>query len=158
MKTMIPTEAQAQRVWYVVDADGKILGRLATRVATLLRGKHKPLFTPHMDTGDFVIVVNAKAIRLTGRKPKQKKMYRHSGYPGGLRETSYETLLKTHPERVITEAVRGSSEDPAGTPTAQEAQSLRRPDARAPGAEARAAQLVGARGRRGGRTWLKSLR
>ncbi len=107
MKTMIPTEAQAQRVWYVVDADGKILGRLATRVATLLRGKHKPLFTPHMDTGDFVIVVNAKAIRLTGRKPKQKKMYRHSGYPGGLRETSYETLLKTHPERVITEAVRG---------------------------------------------------
>jgi large subunit ribosomal protein L13 len=107
MKTMIPTEAQAQRVWYVVDADGKILGRLATRVATLLRGKHKPLFTPHMDTGDFVIVVNAKAIRLTGRKLKQKMMYRHSGYPGGLRETSYETLLKTHPERLITEAVRG---------------------------------------------------
>jgi len=107
MKTMIPTEAQAQRAWHLVDADGKVLGRLATRVATLLRGKHKALFTPHMDTGDFVIVVNAKAIRLTGRKVKQKKLYRHSGYPGGLRETSYETLLKTHPERLITEAVKG---------------------------------------------------
>jgi large subunit ribosomal protein L13 len=107
MKTMIPTEAQAQRAWYVVDADGKVLGRLATRIATILRGKHKALFTPHMDTGDFVIVVNAKAVRLTGRKREQKKAYRHSGYPGGLRETSYATLLARHPERVITEAVKG---------------------------------------------------
>jgi large subunit ribosomal protein L13 len=107
MKTMIPTAEQAQRVWYVVDADGKVLGRLATRIATVLRGKHKALFTPHMDTGDFVIVVNAKAVRLTGRKRQQKKLYRHSGYPGGLRETSYDTLLKNHPERVITEAVKG---------------------------------------------------
>jgi large subunit ribosomal protein L13 len=107
MKTMIPTAAQARRTWYVVDADGKVLGRLATRIATVLRGKHKALFTPHMDTGDFVVVVNAKAVRLTGRKRQQKKMYRHSGYPGGLRETSYETLLKNHPERVITEAVKG---------------------------------------------------
>jgi large subunit ribosomal protein L13 len=107
MKTMIPTAAQARRTWYVVDADGKVLGRLATRIATVLRGKHKAMFTPHMDTGDFVVVVNAKAVRLTGRKRQQKKMYRHSGYPGGLRETSYETLLKNHPERVITEAVKG---------------------------------------------------
>ena len=107
MKTMIPTAAQVRRTWYVVDADGKVLGRLATRIATVLRGKHKAMFTPHMDTGDFVIVVNAKAVRLTGRKRQQKKMYRHSGYPGGLRETSYETLLRNHPERVITEAVKG---------------------------------------------------
>jgi large subunit ribosomal protein L13 len=107
MKTMIPTAAQARRTWYVVDADGKVLGRLATRIATVLRGKHKAMFTPHMDTGDFVVVVNAKAVRLTGRKRQQKKAYRHSGYPGGLRETSYETLLKNHPERVITEAVKG---------------------------------------------------
>ena len=99
MKTLIPTAAQAQRAWYVVDADGKVLGRLATRIATVLRGKHKAVFTPHMDTGDFVIVVNAKAVRLTGRKREQKKLYRHSGYPGGLRETSYATLLKNHPEQ-----------------------------------------------------------
>jgi large subunit ribosomal protein L13 len=104
---MIPPAAQVQRAWHVIDADGKVLGRLATRVAAILRGKHKAHFTPHLDTGDFVIVVNARTVRLTGRKLQQKKVYRHSGYPGGLRETSYEVLMKHRPERAITEAVRG---------------------------------------------------
>lgn len=107
MKTFIPTPAQIDRRWHLVDADGRILGRLASRVAILLRGKHKAIFTPHEDTGDFVVVVNAAGVRLTGRKLQQKKAYRHSGYPGGLRETSYETLMRTHPERIITEAVKG---------------------------------------------------
>jgi large subunit ribosomal protein L13 len=107
MKTPIPTPAQIDQRWHLVDADGRVLGRLASRVAILLRGKHKPIFTPHLDTGDFVVVVNAANVRLTGRKLQQKKAYRHSGYPGGLRETSYDTLMRTHPERVITEAVKG---------------------------------------------------
>jgi large subunit ribosomal protein L13 len=107
MKTFIPAATQIDRRWHLVDADGRILGRLASRVAILLRGKHKAMFTPHLDTGDFVVVVNAAGIRLTGRKLQQKKAYRHSGYPGGLKETSYETLMRTHPERIITEAVRG---------------------------------------------------
>jgi len=107
MKTYIPAPAQIERRWHVIDADGRVLGRLASRVATLLRGKHKPMFTPHEDTGDFVIVVNAAGVRLTGRKLQQKKSYSHSGYPGGFKETSYEVLMRAHPERVITEAVRG---------------------------------------------------
>ena len=107
MKTFIPTPAQIDRRWHLIDADGHVLGRLASRVATLLRGKHKAIFTPHEDTGDFVVIVNAAGVRLTGRKSQQKKYYRHSGYPGGLKETSYDTLMRTHPERVITEAVRG---------------------------------------------------
>ena len=107
MKTFIPTPAEIDRRWYLIDADGRVLGRLASRVATLLRGKHKAIFTPHEDTGDFVVIVNAAGVRLTGRKLQQKKAYRHSGYPGGLKETSYETLMRTHPERAITEAVRG---------------------------------------------------
>lgn len=107
MKTFIPTPAEIDRRWHLIDADGRVLGRLASRVATLLRGKHKAIFTPHEDTGDFVVIVNAAGVRLTGRKLQQKMAYRHSGYPGGLKETSYETLMRTHPERVITEAVRG---------------------------------------------------
>jgi large subunit ribosomal protein L13 len=107
MKTFIPTAAQIKREWLLVDADGKVLGRLATRVAVLLRGKLKPHFTPHQDTGDFVVVINAAGIRLTGRKLQQKKAYRHSGYPGGLRETGYDVLVRRRPEWVITEAVRG---------------------------------------------------
>jgi large subunit ribosomal protein L13 len=107
MKTFIPTPAQIDRRWHLIDADGHVLGRLASRIATLLRGKHKAIFTPHEDTGDFVVIVNAAGVRLTGRKSQQKKYYRHSGYPGGLKETSYDTLMRTHPERVITEAVRG---------------------------------------------------
>jgi len=107
MKTYVPTAAEINRRWLLVDADGKVLGRLASRVATLLRGKHKPEFTPNTDVGDFVVVVNAAGVRLTGRKLQQKKMYRHSGYPGGLKATAYEVLIRTHPERIITEAVRG---------------------------------------------------
>jgi len=107
MKTYVPTAAEVKPRWHVIDAEGKVLGRLAARVATLLRGKHKPIYQPHMDTGDFVIVVNAAGVRLTGRKLHQKELIRHSGYPGGLKRIPYEVLLKTHPERVITEAVRG---------------------------------------------------
>ena len=96
-----------QRDWYVLDADSLVLGRLATRVAGVLRGKHKPDFTPHVDGGDFVIVVNARRIVLTGRKLEQKKYYRHSGYPGGIREVTAEVMLERHPERMVEKAVRG---------------------------------------------------
>ncbi|MDQ7844601.1 MAG: 50S ribosomal protein L13 [Armatimonadota bacterium] len=107
MKTMLPREYRRTRRWYVVDADGQVLGRLATRVAALLRGKHKALFTPHLDAGDGVIVVNAEKVRVTGRKAERKIVYRHSGYPGGLKARTLGSLLKTRPERVITDAVRG---------------------------------------------------
>lgn len=107
MKTYVPATAEIDRRWHLVDADGKVLGRLASRIATLLRGKHKPEFTPHTDVGDFVVVVNAGGVRLTGRKLQQKRQYRHSGYPGGLKEIPYEVLMKKYPERAIREAVRG---------------------------------------------------
>ncbi|MDR7485200.1 MAG: 50S ribosomal protein L13 [Armatimonadota bacterium] len=107
MKTYVPKAAEIERRWHLVDADGKVLGRLAARIAVLLRGKHKPTFTPHADVGDFVVVVNAAGVRLTGRKLQQKKWVRHSGYPGGLKETSYEVLMQKHPERALVEAVRG---------------------------------------------------
>ncbi|WP_028777736.1 50S ribosomal protein L13 [Shimazuella kribbensis] len=93
--------------WYVVDAAGKTLGRLATEVATLLRGKHKPTYTPHIDTGDFVIVINSSQITLTGKKLEQKKYYRHSGFPGGLKSISAGDLRATRPERMIEAAVKG---------------------------------------------------
>jgi large subunit ribosomal protein L13 len=96
-----------QRQWYVIDATDVVLGRLASQVATLLRGKHKPIYAPHMDTGDFVIVVNADKVALTGRKLEQKRAYRHSGYPGGLRSLSYADLLSKHPERVVEKAIKG---------------------------------------------------
>lgn len=108
MKTTISAKEQdIQRDWYVVDAQGQTLGRLATRVATVLRGKHKPIFTPHMDCGDYVIVVNAEKIHATGQKMTQKKYYRHSGYPGGLREVTLRDQLQKFPERVFESAVRG---------------------------------------------------
>ncbi|MGX9365226.1 50S ribosomal protein L13 [Desulfoplanes sp. PS50] len=107
MKTYSPKASELQHNWYVVDATDKILGRLATEVAVYLRGKHKPEFAPHMDNGDFVIVVNADKIKVTGNKLTQKKYYRHSGYPGGLKETNLNTLLGTKPERVIEHAVKG---------------------------------------------------
>ncbi|PYM16128.1 MAG: 50S ribosomal protein L13 [Candidatus Rokuibacteriota bacterium] len=107
MPTPMPTESEIDRKWYVVDADGKVLGRLATRIATILRGKHKPWYAPHVDVGDHVIVVNAEKIALTGRK-RAGKLYRwHTGYIGALREVRAETMLKTHPERVIEWAVQG---------------------------------------------------
>ncbi len=107
MKTLLPNVSDRKLQWHVVDADGQVLGRLATRVATLLRGKHKPLFTTHLDVGDGVIVINAEKIRVTGRKAQREMVYRHSGYPGGLKAESLGTLLKTKPERVIADAVRG---------------------------------------------------
>ena len=101
------TEAEASREWYVVDATGMTLGRLATQIATVLKGKHKPIYTPSMDCGDFVIVINAEKVRVTGRKLDQKFYYRYSGYPGGLSQTSLRDQLAHHPERVIQAAVKG---------------------------------------------------
>ena len=105
--TWHPRAAEIQRDWLVVDARGQILGRLATQIAHLLRGKHKPTWSPHVDGGDFVIVVNAADVQLTGRKAEQKVYYRHSGYPGGLKVTPYKLMLARHPERVIKFAVKG---------------------------------------------------
>lgn len=93
--------------WRLVDADGQVLGRLATHVATMLRGKHKPIYTPHLDLGDGVIVINAEKVRVTGRKADLKIVYRHSGFPGGLKSARLGDLLRTKPEQVITDAVRG---------------------------------------------------
>ena len=107
MKTYSPKAKEIRRAWYVVDAEGQVLGRLASEVAKILRGKHRPTYAPHLDTGDHVVVVNAARVRLTGNKPRQKVYYRHSGYPGGLRETPYERMLERHPERVVERAVRG---------------------------------------------------
>ncbi len=106
MKTPLPAVNGIERNWYVVDAEGQVLGRLATKIATMLRGKHKPIFTPHLDTGDFVVVVNADKVRLTGRKLDQKKYYRHSGYMGGLKEATAKEMLERKPEEVIRLAVK----------------------------------------------------
>ena len=105
-KTYLPTKEQVQRKWYLIDAQDKVLGRLASRVAILLRGKHKPIFTPHMDTGDGVIVINAAKIKVTGKKLSDKVYRRYSGYPGGLREVTLATMLAKKPEEVIKLAVR----------------------------------------------------
>ena len=102
-----PSEAHAARTWWVIDAEGKPLGRLASRIATVLRGKDKPTFTPHVDTGDFVIVVNAKKVLLTGRKSTQKMYVRHSGEPGGFRSERFDDVIERKPELPITKAVRG---------------------------------------------------
>jgi large subunit ribosomal protein L13 len=107
MRTYSPSAAEVQREWYVVDAAGKTLGRLATRIATILRGKHKPTYTPHLDMGDFIIVVNADKVELSGRKRQQKVYYRHSGYMGGLKVIPFERMIVEHPERVIRLAVQG---------------------------------------------------
>ncbi len=107
MKTYMPKASDVDRRWYLVDAEGKVLGRLATEIAAILRGKNKPEYTPHMDMGDFVIVVNADKIRVTGKKEEQKLYRRHTGYPGGLREVPFERLIATHPERALESAIRG---------------------------------------------------
>lgn len=106
MKTFIPSPSDIQRDWWVVDAEGLSLGRLATEVASRLRGKHKAYFTPFLDTGDHVIVINAEKIRLTGRKMDEKIYYRHSGFPGGLKETSAKEMLEKRPERVVELAIK----------------------------------------------------
>ncbi|GIG39013.1 MULTISPECIES: 50S ribosomal protein L13 [Cellulomonas] len=107
MRTYTPKPGDVERNWYVIDATDVVLGRLASHVATLLRGKHKATFAPHVDGGDFVIVINAEKVALTGNKRETKLAYRHSGYPGGLRATRYVDLLEKHPERAIEKAVRG---------------------------------------------------
>ncbi len=107
MKTFTPTPADINREWFIVDADGKVLGRLAAQIAHRLRGKHKPEFAPHMDNGDFIVVVNCEKIRVTGNKLEAKTYYRHSGYPGGIKGTSLKTMLATKPDEVLRKAVRG---------------------------------------------------
>ena len=107
MKTYTPSETDIQRRWWVVDADGKVLGRLASHVAGILRGKHKPIYTPHLDTGDYVVVINAEKVRLTGDKVNQKTYFRHSGYMGGEQHIPFRRMIEKHPERVIELAVKG---------------------------------------------------
>ena len=107
MKTYVATPATRQRDWYVVDAEGKTLGRLATQIADALRGKRKPEYTPHVDTGDFIVVVNAEKIRVTGDKLVQKTYWRHSGYPGGIKSRTLGEMLERKPEEVIRKAVKG---------------------------------------------------
>jgi len=106
-RTYAAKETDIKRKWYVVDADGKTLGRLATQIAIVLRGKHKPIFTPHVDTGDHVIVVNAEKIHLTGDKVRQKTYYRHSGYPGGLKSETVKDVLARKPSAVVERAIKG---------------------------------------------------
>ena len=106
-RTYTPKAGEAQREWLVIDATDVVLGRLASHAATLLRGKHKPTFANHMDMGDFVIIINAEKVALTGQKLEQKKAYRHSGYPGGLKSVTYSELLEKNPVRAVEKAVRG---------------------------------------------------
>ena len=107
MKTFSAKPHEVNRDWYVVDASDKVLGRLAAEVAHRLRGKHKPEFTPHVDTGDYIVVVNASRLRVTGRKATDKTYYRHTGYPGGIRETNFEKMQAKHPGRAFEKAVKG---------------------------------------------------
>jgi large subunit ribosomal protein L13 len=107
MRTHSTKPSEIEREWYVVDAEGQTLGRLASEIAKVLRGKHKPIYTPHLDTGDFVVVINAEKVHVTGRKMDQKMYYRHSGYPGGLTAVTLREQLQKHPTRVIRSAVKG---------------------------------------------------
>ena len=107
VRTYTPKPGDADRQWHIIDATDIVLGRLATHTATLLRGKHKPTFAPHMDMGDYVIIVNAEKVALTGSKLEKKRAYRHSGYPGGLKSQSYAELLETNPVRAVEKAVKG---------------------------------------------------
>ncbi|MFG2002688.1 50S ribosomal protein L13 [Spirillospora sp. NPDC048911] len=107
MRTYTPKPADVQRQWYVIDATDVVLGRLASQVAQLLRGKHKPIYAPHLDTGDYVIIVNADKVALSGNKLEQKRAYRHSGYPGGLRSVSYADLMAKNPQKAVEKAIKG---------------------------------------------------
>ena len=107
MRTFSPRPADIQTSWFVIDAEGEILGRLATRIAHVLRGKHKPTFAPHVDVGDFVVVVNAAGVRLTGNKAAQKHAHSHSGYPGSLKSVPFARILEERPERLVERAVKG---------------------------------------------------
>jgi len=107
MKTYSAKPKDIERKWYLIDAKDQVLGRMSTRIADLLRGKSKPIYTPHMDTGDFVVVINAEKVIVTGKKAEQKEYQRYSGYPGGLKKIPYRRMMDTHPERIIEHAVRG---------------------------------------------------
>lgn len=107
MRTYSPKPGDVQRQWHVIDASDVVLGRLASHAATLLRGKHKPTYAPHVDTGDFVIIINADKVALTGNKLSQKRAYRHSGYPGGLKSLTYEQLMARNPQRAVEKAIKG---------------------------------------------------
>ena len=107
MKTFSANAATVERTWYVIDAKSQVLGRLASEIARRLRGKHKPQYTPHVDTGDYIVVVNAEMVKVTGRKATDKVYYSHSGYPGGIKSITFEKLLKKAPEQVIEKAVKG---------------------------------------------------
>lgn len=107
MKTYVPKEGELEKKWHLIDAEGHVLGRVAVEAARLIRGKHKPSFTPHMDCGDHVVIINAAKAVVTGRKTEQKKYYSHSGYFGGLSEASYKELLAKHPARAMLQAVQG---------------------------------------------------
>lgn len=107
MKTVSTRPQDVERAWFVIDAESQVLGRLATEVARRLRGKHKAAYTPHVDTGDYIVVVNAEKVRVTGKKATDKTYYRHTGYPGGIKATRFENMIEKHPERVIEKAVKG---------------------------------------------------
>ena len=107
MKTYSQKASEVSRDWYVIDADGQTVGRLSPQIATLLRGKHKPTFSPNIDGGDFVVIINAEKIQLLGKKQDQKMYYRHSNYPGGFKSVSYRRMLATHPDRILRYAVKG---------------------------------------------------
>lgn len=107
MKTYMPTASQIERKWYVIDAADQTLGRLATQIATVLRGKHKPIYTPYLDTGDYVIVVNAEQVKVTGKKLEEKIYWHHTGWVGGQKKTTLKRMLQVHPERVVEHAVKG---------------------------------------------------
>ncbi|MYE13470.1 MAG: 50S ribosomal protein L13 [Gammaproteobacteria bacterium] len=107
MKTVSTRPQDVERAWFVIDAESQILGRLATEIARRLRGKHKAAYTPHVDTGDYIVVVNAEKVRVTGNKAAAKTYYRHTGYPGGIKATRFESMIEKHPERVVEKAVKG---------------------------------------------------
>ena len=107
MKTFVAKPLEVKRDWFVIDAKGKVLGRVASEVARRLRGKHKPEYTPHVDTGDYIVVINAEKVQVTGNKAKAKTYYRHTGYPGGLRSMTFDKMLDHAPERIIESAVKG---------------------------------------------------
>ncbi|WP_017940583.1 MULTISPECIES: 50S ribosomal protein L13 [unclassified Thioalkalivibrio] len=107
MSTISAKPAEVERDWFLVDADGKTLGRLATEIARRLRGKHKPVYTPHVDTGDYIVVINAEKIRVSGNKAMDKKYFHHTGYPGGIKEANFTQMIERHPEKVLELAVKG---------------------------------------------------
>lgn len=107
MRSFVAKPHEVERKWYIIDAEGQTLGRLASEIAAILRGKKKPIYTPHVDTGDYVIVINAEKVEVTGKKRKEKIYKRHSGYPGGLKEATFEQLIEKHPEEIVSHAVKG---------------------------------------------------